>query len=76
MQTKATGFVLITPTGAIWAETFRPTRDAAKGWLAMQKMSDGRYHDWKHYYRAGWRCKPATVQLVEPSNAELRGAAR
>jgi hypothetical protein len=69
MQTRATGFVLITPQGAILAETFRPTRDAAKGWMAMLTMGDGRYHDWKHYYRQGWRCKPAMVQLVEPSNA-------
>lgn len=69
MQTRANGFVLVTPQGAILAETFRATRDAAKGWMAMLKMGDGRYHDWKHYYRKGWRCKPATVQLTEPSNA-------
>lgn len=68
MQTRAKGFVLVTPEGAILAETFRATREAAKGWMAMLKMGDGRYHDWKHYYREGWRCKPATVQLIEPSN--------
>ena len=73
MQTKTTGFVLVTPQGAILAETFRTTRDAAKGWMAMLKMSDGRYHDWKHYYGKGWRCKPAMIQLIEPSNVELTG---
>ena len=74
MQTKTTGFVLVTPQGAILAETFRTTRDAAKGWMAMLKMSDGRYHDWKHYYGKGWRCKPAMIQLIEPSNAGVTGA--
>lgn len=69
MKTRANGFVLVTPQGSILAETFRPTRDAAKGWMAMLKMSDGRYHDWKHYYRQGWRCKHAVVQLIETSNA-------
>ncbi len=57
------GFVLVTPQGKILAETFRPTRDAAKGWAVMLKTSDGRYHTWNHYYRAGWRCKRATIQL-------------
>ena len=68
MKIKAAGFVLVTPHGSILPETFRPTRDAAKGWMAMLKMEDGRYHDWKHYYRIGWRCKPARIELVEPSN--------
>ena len=76
MHTKTTGFVLVTPQGAILAETFRTTRDAAKGWMAMLKMSDGRYHDWKHYYGKGWRCKPAMIQLIEPSNVAVSGAAK
>jgi len=62
------GFVLVTPRGDVMAETFRSTRDAAKGWMSMLKMGDGRYHDWKHYYRQGWRCKPASMTLDEPSN--------
>lgn len=59
------GFVLTTPKGYIVPETFRPTSEAVKGWLALIKMSDGRYHDWKHYRREGWRCKAATLQLKE-----------
>jgi len=68
METRTNGFVLVTPHGQLLAETFRSTREAAKGWMAMLKMGDGRYHDWKHYHREGWRCKPATVQLTEHSN--------
>lgn len=63
MQCK--GFVLVTPQGAILAETFRSTREASKVWTAMLKMADGRYHDWKHWYRKGWRCRAATIELKE-----------
>ncbi len=61
---KQKGFVLCAPNGMIWAETFRPTREAAKGWLAHLQV-EGRYRDWKWHYKNGWRCKPAQIQLIE-----------
>lgn len=59
-----TGFVLVAPTGAILAESFRPTREAAKGWLAMVKVGKA-YKEWRWHYRNGWRCKPAKIQLIQ-----------
>jgi hypothetical protein len=59
---KNKGFVLVSPDGQMLAESFRPTREAAKGWLAMVQ-DGGRYREWKYYYRMGWRCKAATIQI-------------
>lgn len=69
------GFVLVTPEGFPLAETFRATRDASKGWVAMLKHSDGKYYEWKHYYRMGWRCKPAELSMMENHATSAQGAA-
>jgi hypothetical protein len=59
---KNKGFVLVSPDGQMLAETFRPTREAAKGWLA-RVQDEGKYREWQYYYRKGWRCKAATIQI-------------
>lgn len=56
------GFVLVTPEGLPLAESFRPTREACKGWLASRPFGvGGHYLTWKAYARLGWRIKPADL---------------
>ncbi len=67
---RTTGFVLMTPHGEVMAETFRPTREAAKGCLATVEVN-GRFERWDWFRQRGWKCRRAELLIEKkPSNVK------
>jgi hypothetical protein len=62
------GWVLISPEGIVMRESFRATKDGAKGVLVNQPYQ-GKFTGWRTWNKAGWRCRFAVLDIYEMKEA-------